>query len=169
MDPSRKWPVVLAFALLVACGVAAVIRDWQWALIASGGMVMVLALVVGTDLSKWAMSAGKDGVSWSGERAVREESVARQEMEQAAEALATGTVEGRVTESADGPGLSAADTERKRREQIERLMATAAEWGWTQARSGAFFGRPVPVVEWRGDKPHILYGKGEPSNLPKGL
>ena len=45
----------------MACGVAAVIRDWQWALIASGGMVMVLALVVGTDLSKWAMSAGKDG------------------------------------------------------------------------------------------------------------
>jgi hypothetical protein len=152
MDPERKWPVQLAFSLVVAVGVAAVARDWQWALIASGGMVVVLALAVGTDLSKWALSAGKDGVSMSAER------VARQEMEKAAGILASGTVEGRVTESVGGPGISDADMEEHRRDQIVRLMTTAAQWGWLQGKAGVFQTAPHPVVIWDGDRPQILYG-----------
>jgi hypothetical protein len=71
MDRSRKCPVLLAFAVLAA-GVAAVIRDWQWAVIPVAGLVVGLTLAV--EPTEQVGGSGRRGrVLMSAERAAATE------------------------------------------------------------------------------------------------
>jgi hypothetical protein len=54
----------------------------------------------------------------------------------------------------------AKEGEARRREQIERLIAEAAQWGYEMAAIG-FKTPPRPVIEWTPEgEPQILYGEG---------
>ena len=51
-----------------------------------------------------------------------------------------------------------------RRAQLELVINSAAEWGWTMSKMGRFKNFPHPVVEWDADgQPKIIYGTTDPA------
>jgi hypothetical protein len=70
-----------------------------------------------------------------------------------------------IAEAAEIP--QGEDAERQQRERIEEVMRTAAAWGYAMAQVG-FRSAPVPVIEWDGDSPKILFARGSFSSFLAG-
>jgi hypothetical protein len=66
-----------------------------------------------------------------------------------------------LTAVTDQPQTAPPEGELWTRAQIEELMATMGEWGWTMGRLGLFGDSPpVPLIEWtREGVPHIVSGR----------
>jgi hypothetical protein len=57
------------------------------------------------------------------------------------------------------------ESEDTRRAQLELVINSAAEWGWTMARLGVFKSFPNPIVEWDNGIPSIDHGRPDDEHV----
>lgn len=163
-QPPQPWLLPLTYGLLVLAGVGCVLLESAAALTVVAGFAMGFTALLFADFSK--LSVGAHGMTAERER--KAEELTKQLNEDAAPLvrnLGRSETESdqHVTEQLDLAEQYEQEErtrEAQRREDINRLITDAAEWGWAMAQIG-FSTPPRPVIEWRDDEPLIMYGQGD--------